>query len=81
VDKDYGEALKCYRKAADQGFAEGQFCLGCSYRDGQGVLQDFDLAAKWFKLAENQGYNKAPDQWAINEHLRAHPEAVEPRRP
>src|SRR6202142_3725880 len=37
VEKDYGEAVKWYRKAAAQNFAPAQFNLGYCYANGQGV--------------------------------------------
>ncbi|MDG1499144.1 MAG: tetratricopeptide repeat protein, partial [Planctomycetota bacterium] len=41
VLQDYKEAVKWYRKAADQGVADAQFSLGVAYENGQGVLQDY----------------------------------------
>ena len=37
---DYAEAVKWYRKAAEQGLALAQFNLGVMYEKGKGVLQD-----------------------------------------
>ena len=41
VEKDYAEAVKYYRKAADQGAAVGQYNLGLCYTDGVGVEKSF----------------------------------------
>jgi TPR repeat protein len=41
--------------AADQGLADTQNSLGSLYANGQGVLQDYNEAMKWFKLASDQG--------------------------
>ncbi|MGO9021367.1 MAG: CHAT domain-containing protein [Syntrophobacteraceae bacterium] len=49
------EALKWFRKAADQGNAEGQYWLGCMYFEGRGVPHDAAEAAKWFRKAAVQG--------------------------
>jgi TPR repeat protein len=46
VPQDYAEAVKWFRKAADQGSANGQHNLGTMYQFGQGVRQDNAEAAK-----------------------------------
>jgi TPR repeat protein len=51
---DYAEAVKWYRKAAEQGDAEAQSRLGFLYYMGQGVPQDYLLAHMWFNLAASQ---------------------------
>jgi TPR repeat protein len=51
VPQDYEEAIKWYRKAADQGDASAQFNLGVSYEYGKGVPQDYVQAHKWANLA------------------------------
>ncbi len=57
--KDYKEALKQFRLAANQGHAKAQNNLGVMYDNGQGVPQDYKEAAKWFRLAADQGYARA----------------------
>ena len=49
------EAVKWYRKAAEQGHIEAQNRLGMMYRDGRGVTQDHTEAVKWFLKAAEQG--------------------------
>jgi len=52
VPKDYVEAAKWWRKAADQGRASAQLNVGSSYRDGgEGVPQDYVLAYMWYTVA------------------------------
>ena len=51
---DYAEAVKWYRKAAEQNEANSQFDLGCCYYYGQGVMTDFKEAAKLFRKAAEQ---------------------------
>jgi uncharacterized protein len=53
VAQDYAEAMKWYRKAADQGNAEGQFNLAVMYAS---VMMDEPEAAKWFRKAAEQGH-------------------------
>jgi TPR repeat protein/serine/threonine protein kinase len=55
VAKDYVEAVKWYRKAADQGDAGAQCYLGICYHNGEGVVEDKAEAARWFKTAADAG--------------------------
>ena len=54
VQKDFVEAVKWYRKAADQGNAAGQRRLGNVYVSGRGVPEDFVEAMKWYRKAADQ---------------------------
>ena len=40
VPKDFAEAVRWYRKAAEQGAAPAEYALGGCYADGLGVPQD-----------------------------------------
>ena len=53
--KDHKEAVKWYRIAADQGYANGQCNLGYMYSNGYGVPQDKTEAVKWYRKAADQG--------------------------
>src|SRR5262245_39509714 len=55
VPQDYAEAVKWFRKAADQGNFAAQINLGASYAKGEGVPQDFAEAVKWYRLAADRG--------------------------
>ena len=55
VHQDYAEALKWYRKAADQGLAVSQNMLGVMYDKGEAVPQNFAEAVKWYRKAAEQG--------------------------
>jgi myo-inositol-1-phosphate synthase len=59
VTKDEVEAVKWYGKAAEQGYAEAQYNLGCCYANGTGVTKDEVEAVKWFRKAAGQGYAEA----------------------
>lgn len=59
------EALKWFRKAADQGNAYAQDYLGFMYSNGRGTSKNEAEAAKWYGKAAAQGYKKA------EEHLKA----------
>ena len=56
---NYAEAVKWYRKAAEQGHAEAQYALGYSYQYGHGVAQDDEEAATWYRKAAEQGHEAA----------------------
>ena len=51
VSQDYAAAVTWFRKAADQGNAEGQAELGLMYAFGLGVPQDYVQAHMWLNLA------------------------------
>lgn len=57
--KDYAEAYKWFKQAADQGNAKGQNGLGLLYKYGNGVEKDAKEAVKWFKLSAEQNYASA----------------------
>ena len=55
VERDYAEAVKWYRRAAEQGYALGQYCLGDMYDNGKGVTQNYAEAMKWYRKAAEAG--------------------------
>ena len=55
VRKDYGEAVKWYRKAAELGNAVAQWSLGSCYANGRGVAKDEVEAVAWYRRAADQG--------------------------
>ena len=57
--KDEAEAVKWYRKAAEQNDAEAQYNLGVCYANGQGVAKDEVEAVKWYRKAAEQNYAAA----------------------
>jgi hypothetical protein len=57
--KDFEEAAKWYRRAADQGEAGAQGMLGAFYLKGLGVPKDELAAAKWTRRSADQGNAKA----------------------
>jgi TPR repeat protein len=61
VSKSDTEAVKWYRLAADQGFAEAQYDLGVRYMLGKGVLKDERTGLEWYRKAAAQGYQEAVD--------------------
>jgi len=53
------EAVKWYRKAAQQGSVRAQNNLGWMYQNGKGVPQDDVEAVRWYQKAAQQGNAKA----------------------
>ncbi len=47
--------MEWLRKSAGQGFADAQLFLGICYEKGDGVPQDFSLAAEGYRKAAEQG--------------------------
>jgi uncharacterized protein len=52
--KDFAEAERWYRQAAEQGDPFAQASLAILYRFGKGVPQDYVQAFMWFHLAASQ---------------------------
>jgi hypothetical protein len=59
VAKDETEAVKWYRKAAEQNDPDAQYNLGLCYTKGQGVTEDYVEASAWLLLAVWQGVEAA----------------------
>lgn len=69
VAKDYAEAVKWYRKAAEQGLPESQNMMGVIYERGDGVPQNAVEAVAWYRKAAEQGY--VPAQFELgNKYAR-----------
>jgi TPR repeat protein len=54
VVKDYGEAVKWFRKAAEDNHAQAQFYLGVCYSRGEGVAEDQAEAVSWYRKSADQ---------------------------
>ena len=52
---EYAEAVKWFRKAAEQGNALAQNGLGNCYYAGKGVMRDYDEAVRWYRKSAEQG--------------------------
>ena len=60
--KEFTTALQLFTDLANRGMAEAQINLGMMFESGQGVLQNFDEALKWYRLAASQGLIKAQEK-------------------
>lgn len=52
---NYPEAVKWYRKAADQGLTLAELALARIYNEGKGVSSDEKESIKWLNKAANSG--------------------------
>ena len=59
VPRNFGQASKWFRRAAEAGNALAQNNLGYMYSNGQGLLQNYVLAHMWYNLAAAQGEKTA----------------------
>lgn len=59
---DYPTALALLAPLARQGDPEAQYTLGMMYDDGDGLSQDYQQAARWFRAAAEQGHAQAQRQ-------------------
>jgi len=55
IRQNDAEAVKWFRKAAEQGHTKAQFNLGVLYDKGQGVAQSSSEAEKWYTKAAERG--------------------------
>lgn len=65
TSKNYDNALKWYRKAADKGYAKAQNNMGGMYYEGRGVAKDYKTAYNWYKKAAEQGDETAQSNLGI----------------
>ena len=59
LPRNYAEAAKWYRLAAEQGDAHAQFNLGAMYSSGRGVPKDLITAYMWFDLSATRDMQAA----------------------
>lgn len=59
VRRDYGEALRWYRQAADRNYAQAFYALGMMYENGRGVPEDPRQAREWMRKAADRGFEDA----------------------
>lgn len=66
VKRDFAEAVKWYRKAAEKGHVPSQYNMAISYKQGTGVPQDERQATYWWEKAAEQGLPIAQYNTAIS---------------
>src|SRR5438045_2798451 len=65
VAKDQAEAVKWYRKAAEQNYAKAQYNLADCFDTGEGVAKDQVEAVKWYRKAAEQNYATAQENLGV----------------
>lgn len=73
---DYATAVRHWRHLADGGDSVAQFNLGFSFAQGQGVPQDKVQAARWYRLAAEQGHADA--QYRLGQLASEYAADIEP---
>ncbi|PKC60456.1 HCP-like protein [Rhizophagus irregularis] len=58
-NKRYKKAIEWYEKSAKQGCSFAQYCLGYSFKNGEGIYQDLGNAIYWYKKAAEDGNSTA----------------------
>ena len=71
VPQDYNEAIRWYRKSADQGDAMAQYGLAFMYDRGTGLPQDYAEAVRWGRKAAEQGNAMAQSYLGFS-HAQGH---------
>jgi TPR repeat protein len=56
------EAIRLYKQAAEQGYAEAQFQLGIIYKGQGNAHRDTVEAVKWLRMAAEQGHADAQEE-------------------
>jgi TPR repeat protein len=56
VKRDMKAAEAIYLRAANLGYAQGQFDLGNLYYNGDGIKQDYKQAGRWYMAAADSGH-------------------------
>ena len=59
TSQNHSEAVKWYRKAAEQGFIVAQYELGVAYDNGKGLKKNYVQAVKWYRKAAERGFTEA----------------------
>ena len=80
VAKDEAEAVKWFRKAAEQNVADAQYNLGVCYDSGEGVAKDEIEAYKWWLLAAGHGNDDAKYNMTIVENKMTREQIAEGQR-
>ena len=66
VPQDYAEAVRWYRLAAEQGYAQAMLGLTFQYALGEGVQRDFVKAHMWANLAASQSSGESRERAVDN---------------
>jgi uncharacterized protein len=76
VAKDEVEAVKWFRKAAEQNYVDAQFNLGMCYERAEAGTEDWAEVYKWLSLAARQGHEGAKKFMTVLESKLMTPEQI-----
>ena len=62
MNRNYPQAARWFRLAAEQNHAKAQTALGMMYVQGLGLQRNYPMALKWFRKAAGQGLDAAENQ-------------------
>lgn len=65
IARDLEESARCFRRAAELGYAPAQHQLGVAYAKGWGVTQSDTEAVLWYRKAAEQGFAEAQHDLAV----------------
>ena len=71
-EKDFEQAVKYFKIAADEGITEAQYKLGWMYRFGLGCDVDVEKAIKYEEMAAKQGHTGGCGQLAYLYQIKGH---------
>jgi TPR repeat protein len=80
VAQDFGEALKWYQRAANQGHGRSRANLGVMYYNGDGVPKDYVEAYMWFDLALAAGFEDAVKYRSLVEEIMTPEQIAQARK-
>ena len=66
-DRNFVEAFRCYKLAAEQTYTQAEHDLGCCYFRGEGVEADFDEAKRCFARAATKGHELSKNTFRVLE--------------
>ena len=80
MTEDDAEAVKWFRKVAEQNLADAQYILGVCYDSGEGVAKDEIEAYKWWLLAAGHGNDDPKYNMTIVENKMTREQIAEGQR-
>ena len=70
VEQNYEEAVRYYKKAADQGFYNASYRLGMLYLNGKGVVQDYNKAITLLAAGGPAGCAEAAEMYLAGKFVK-----------
>jgi len=61
--QDAAQAVSWYRRAAEAGHTDAQFCLGVCYAKGAGVAKDAEQSVSWYRRGARPAMLRRSSAW------------------